>query len=147
MIQRIQSLFLLLAAVCAFGLYALPFASIPLVTSNSSQMFADGVYDIRDHVALLALFSIAGGLAFLSIFLFKNRKTQSMVARFAVIANVLGLVLAIILFVQESKRLGNVEPEDGMGIFLPILFIVFGVLALRFIRKDEDLVRSMERLR
>ena len=147
MIQRIQSLFLLLAAACAFGLFALPFASISLVTSNASVIFADGLFSIQDHVALLALFCIAGGLAFISIFLFKNRKTQLILARLAVIANIIGLVLAIVLFVQESKSMGNAEPSDELGIFLPVLFVIFGILALRFIGKDEKLVKSMDRLR
>ncbi|MFK7807822.1 MAG: DUF4293 domain-containing protein [Saprospiraceae bacterium] len=147
MIQRIQSLFLLLAAACAFGLYALPFATISMVTSNASTIFADGDFDINDHVALLALFSIAGGLAFISIFLFKNRATQVIVARLAVIANIIGLVLSLVIFMQEIKNMGDAEPNDEMGIFLPILFTIFGVLALYFIGKDQKLVKSMDRLR
>jgi peptidoglycan/LPS O-acetylase OafA/YrhL len=147
MIQRIQSLFLLLAAACAFGLFALPFATVPLVTSEASQIFADGMFNIRDHVALLALFCIAGGLALISIFMFKNRKTQMIVARLAVIANIIGLVLALVIFMQESKSMGTSEPADEMGLYLPILFLIFGLLALWFIGKDEKLVRSMDRLR
>ena len=147
MIQRIQSLFLLLAAACAFGLFALPFASIPLVDSPASLMFQDGLYNINDSVALMALFAIAGGLAFVSIFLFNNRKNQLIVARIAVIANVIGLVMALVLFMQESESLGSVEPEDELGLFLPILFTIFGVLALWFIGKDQKLVSSMDRLR
>ncbi|MFT4665516.1 MAG: hypothetical protein ACI8YQ_003319 [Polaribacter sp.] len=147
MIQRIQSLFLLLAAACAFALFAFPFASVPLVDSNASLIFADGMFDIRDHVAMLALFCIAGGLAFVGIFMFRNRKTQLIVARLAIIANIIGLVLALVIFMQESKSLGNVEPNDEMGLFLPMLFLIFGGLALWFIGKDEKLVRSMDRLR
>ncbi len=147
MIQRIQTLFLILAAACAFGLFALPFASISLTTSDASTIFADGIFSIHDHVALLALFCIAGGLAFISIFLFRNRRTQMVLARLAVVANVIGLILALIFFWQERESMGNAEPNDELGIFLPFLFLIFGVLALRFIRKDEKLVRSMDRLR
>jgi peptidoglycan/LPS O-acetylase OafA/YrhL len=98
-------------------------------------------------VALLALFCIAGGLAFVSIFMFKNRKTQLIVARLAVIANVIGLVMALVIFMRESKSMGTSEPADEMGLYLPFLFLIFGVLALWFIGKDEKLVRSMDRLR
>ena len=72
MIQRIQSLFLLLAAAAAFCLFRFPFAN----SSNSiegSAIMNDSLYTIQDHVGLLALFCIAGGLAFVSIFLFNNR--------------------------------------------------------------------------
>ncbi len=146
MIQRIQSLFLLLAAVCAFSLFALPFASTGDTVATSS-LFADSIYDIQDHVALIALFAAAGGLALISIFLFNNRKLQLMLGRFAIIANIIGIILVIVFFMNEKESLGAVNPDDGLGIYPPILFIVFGILALRYIGKDENLVKSMDRLR
>ncbi len=146
MIQRIQSIFLLLAAAAAFGLFALPFASTADAV-QASGLFADATFNLQDNIALLILFCLAGGLALVSIFLFNNRKNQLLVSRLAIIANVVGFVLAIILFMQDFSNLGNVNPEDELGVFLPILFIVFGVLALRSINKDEKIVRSMDRLR
>jgi len=148
MIQRIQSIFLLLAAACAFALFALPFASVEVPETNvASSIFADGVYDIQDHIGTIVLFCLAGGLAFISIFLFNNRKLQMTLSRFAIIFNIIGLVLAIILFYNEVQGMGEEMPDDRLGIFLPILFIVFTLLGLRFIGKDEKLVKSMDRLR
>ncbi len=146
MIQRIQSIFLFLAAASAFGLFALPFASTATQV-QSSAIFADGLYNLNDNIALLILFGLAGVLALVSIFLFKNRKTQMMVGRFSIVANVIGLVLALALFMRERDMLGAAEPDDGLGLYLPLVFLVFGVLALRFINKDEKLVRSSDRLR
>jgi len=146
MIQRIQTLFLLLAAAAAFSLFAFPFASTPEGVT-ASTMFADGQYNLSDHIGLLVLFSLAGGLALISIFLFKNRKTQLLVGRLSIIANIIGLVLAIALFMQDFEKLGAVDPDDGIGLYLPIAFLVFALLALRFISKDEKLVKSMDRLR
>ncbi len=148
MIQRIQSLFLFLAAACAFGLFGLPFASVaePIATGDSS-IFADGVYNILDHIGTMVLFGLAGALALVSIFLFNNRKLQMSLGRFAIIANVIGFILAIVLFYNERNGMGNQDPDDQLGIFLPILFIVFALLALRFIGKDDKLVKSMDRLR
>jgi len=94
MIQRIQSIFLLLAAAAAFALFAFPFASTPNAVA-SSEMFADAQYNLSDNIALLILFCLAGGLAFISIFMFKNRKTQLLIGRLAIVANIIGLVLAI----------------------------------------------------
>ena len=152
MIQRIQSIFLLLAAACAFGLFALPFANTTELVSNS-DIFKDGLYTIQDNIALLALFCLAGGLAFISIFLFKNRKSQLLMGRFAIIANVIGLVLAIALFFRDLNSLdsadnsNDVELSDGWGLYLPIAFLIFALLAQRFINKDDKLVKSMDRLR
>lgn len=146
MIQRIQSIFLLLASAAAFGLFGLPFASTAEGVS-SSALFSDQLFSITDSPFLLALFCLAGGLSLISIFLFRNRKTQLLVGRLAIVANLIGLVLAIILFIQDQQNLGSAEPSDGLGLYLPLLFLVFGLLAQRYILKDEKLVRSMDRLR
>jgi len=145
MIQRIQSLFLLLAAASAFALFGLPFASVAQATPET--IFADGVYDIMDHVGTMVLFGLAGALALVSIFLFNNRKLQMSLSRFAIIANIIGFILALALFFNDRQVMGTVEPDDQLGVYLPILFIVFALLALRFIGKDEKLVKSMDRLR
>ncbi len=146
MIQRIQTLFLLLAAAAAFGLYAFPFASTAQGVGTSA-MFADGMYNLSDNIALQILFTLAGVLAFVSVLLFKNRKTQLLVSRIALVANISGLVLAIVLFVRDLESLGTANPEDGLGVYLPFLFLIFTFLAIRFINKDEKLVKSMDRLR
>lgn len=148
MIQRIQSIFLLLAAGCAFGLFALPFATTN-ATIESSVNFSDAIYNINDHVALLGLFGVAGVLSFISIFLFKNRKTQLLVGRFSIIANIIGLILALVLYYNDSDKISDTEHviSDGFGAYLPFLFLVFAFLAQRFINKDEALVRSSDRLR
>ena len=149
MIQRIQSLFLFLAAASAFALFAIPFASVAEPMANvESSIFADGVYNILDHIGTMVLFGLAGALVLVSIFLFNNRSLQMSIARFAIIFNVIGFILAIVLFFNEKDGMGNAVPEDNiLGISLPILFIVFSLLALRFINKDEKLVKSMDRLR
>jgi glucan phosphoethanolaminetransferase (alkaline phosphatase superfamily) len=146
MIQRIQSLFLLLAAGMAFGLFALPFASTGSEIATSS-IFSDATYDLNDHIGLLVLFGLAGVLALVSIFLFKNRQLQMTLSRFALIANLLGMILAVIIFWQDLQGMGDAVPNDQAGAYLPLGFILFAFLALRFIGKDDKLVRSMDRLR
>ena len=147
MIQRIQSLFLLLAAASAFALFGLPFASMEADPTATSTIFADGVYNIMDHIGTMVLFGLAGALALVSIFLFNNRKLQMSLGRFAIIANVIGFILAIVLFYNDRDKLGASTPDDQLGVYLPIVFIVFALLALRFISKDDKLVKSMDRLR
>lgn len=146
MIQRIQSIYLFLAAGAAFGLFALPFANTGSNVATST-LFSDGLYNLNDNIGLLALFAGAGLLSFIAIFLFKNRKSQLLVGRLSIVANLIGLVLAVILFMQDRDSLGAENPSDGLGLYLPLVFLLFGILAQRAINKDENLVRSMDRLR
>ncbi len=147
MIQRIQSIFLLLAAACAFCLFAFPFGTTPSPV-ESSELYKDGVYDINDSIALLALFCIAGGLAFISIFLFKNRKSQLLLGRLAIIANIIGFIMVIVFYMNNSAGLQEGEDSENIiGFSLPIAFLVFALLAQYYINKDSKLVSSMDRLR
>jgi amino acid permease len=80
--------------------------------------------------------------------LFRNRKTQLLVNRLAITANIIGLVLAVVLFMNDGPNMQeNITPDDGVGAYLPFAFLVFAFLANHFINKDEKLVQSMDRLR
>lgn len=146
MLQRIQSILLLLAATAVFALFKLPFGSTSEGIANSI-LFNDRFFNIQDHIGLLAVFCGAGALAFIAIFLFKNRSLQMTLSRIAIIANIIGMVLAVILFMQDSQTLGDALPKEEFGLGLPVLSIIFTAFALRFIKKDENLVKSMDRLR
>lgn len=146
MIQRIQSIFLLLAAGASFSLFGLNFASTPQAIASSS-LFTDRFFNIFDSPALLALFGIGGGLALISIFLFKNRGLQMRLTIFSFIATLIGIVMAAIFFMQNSNDVGEAAINDEVGIYLPAAALIFTLLAYRFINKDEKLVKSMDRLR
>lgn len=146
MIQRIQSVLLFFAAAAVFGLFKLPFGSSGSAIANSA-LFNDGIFNIQDHVGLLGLFCGAGALAFIAIFLFNNRKTQLTLSRISIIANIIGIVFAVVLFMQDSNSMGAVTPTEELGLGLPVLSIIFAAFAMRFINKDEKLVKSMDRLR
>ena len=146
MIQRIQSIFLFLAAGAGFGMLALPFATTSDAVA-SSILFADASYSVNDNLALLVLFALAGALSLAAIFLYKNRPLQLKLAQLGIVADVIGLALAVILFWQDGLINSDVEVKDGVGAYLPFGFLLFGILALRAINKDENLVKSMDRLR
>lgn len=149
MIQRIQSIFLLLASASAFALFAIPFGTTDEPVAASS-IYTDGVYNIQDNMGLLALFCVAGALALFSIFLFKNRKTQLLVGRLAMVANIIGFILVIVFYLQNGAELQamNVDDQENyFGFSLPIAFLLFAFLAQRAISKDEKLVNSSDRLR
>ena len=146
MIQRIQSILLLLAAVAVFALFKLPFGSSDSAI-KASALFNDRIFNIQDHVGLLALFCGAGAIAFIAIFLFNNRSLQLKLGRVSIIANIIGIILAAVLFMQDSNATEYPLPNEELGLGLPLLSIIFAAFALRFINKDENLVKSMDRLR
>ena len=146
MLQRIQSIFLLLAGAASLALFGVPFAKTPQAVAGST-LFADGVYNVQDQIALMVLFAVAGALAIAGIFLFRNRTLQMRMAIFAFIANLIGVVFGVIFFMQNSSDVGEKPISDGIGAYLPIGAMILALLAYRFINKDEKLVRSMDRLR
>lgn len=146
MIQRIQSIFLLLAAIASFGLFKLPFGSSEKAIATS-QFLDDKVLNVQDHPAFLGFFIGAGVLALIAIFLFNNRSLQLKVSRVSIVANIVGIIVAAFLIMKDFTNLGNVEPTEDLGLGLPIFSIIFAGLGIYFINKDEKLVKSMDRLR
>lgn len=143
MIQRIQSIFLLLAAGASFGVLGAPLASAKAAIAHS--MFKDQLLTVQDDLVLLVAFAVAGVLALASIFLFKNRKTQLQISAIAMVANLLGLGYAAFLLYQNKIDFANLA--IAVGAYLPLIAVLFEILANRAIRKDEKLVRSADRLR
>jgi peptidoglycan/LPS O-acetylase OafA/YrhL len=146
MLQRIQSLFLLFAAglqsiqfLPQFGLLAAP-------PNPQHAYLADGLINGRDLSALWVLFGLGAAMSLVAIFMFKNRKQQVLVARLSIITILFALLLTVyqVHFVQKL-------PVEGMtpsfGLYAAVASAVLAMLAARAIRKDEKLVRSIDRLR
>lgn len=147
MIQRIQSIFLLLASACSFALFGFPFASVDKIVENSALFNNDTMYNLSDNTVLLIVYVLVGLLAFGAIFLFKNRNQQKLVARVAAVFNLIGIALAIVFFMKDSVMDSGIMPNDGVGLYTSIVGFVLILLAVRAIGKDEELVRGMDRLR
>jgi hypothetical protein len=94
----------------------------------------------------LALSGAATALIAMSIISFKNRKQQFVFNRLSIILNLILLGLLIYRSLNVSGETPTVS-EKGIGMFLPIFSIVFLVLANKAIKKDEDLVKSVDRIR
>lgn len=145
MIQRVQSLFLLLAAGGGIGALLLPYAKAPS-DAQEAGILADGLFDAQDHLALLVLFGLAAALAFLTIFLFKNRPLQMTFCWIDVLFFLGGLGFAGYLL-YEAGAFEQMSLMWGFGLLPPLLGIVFALLARNYIHRDHKLVRSMDRLR
>ena len=140
MIQRIQTIYLILALVTT-GI--LPFVFPIWNVSNNGTL--SEVYFFENTV-YTALFGLSTSLSLLSILFYKKRQHQFVIGRLNIILN----LILLALFLYRSLNLSGetiMVSEKGIGMFLPIVAIVFLVLANKAIKKDEDLVKSVDRLR
>jgi hypothetical protein len=136
MLQRIQTVYLFLAALTSGGLIFV------LQLWENSQ--GEPVY-AQDNYTVFILFLISALISLVTIFLFKNRKLQFVLGRLNILLNfiLLGLFVYWSLMVPGESNIS----EKGIGMLIPIISIVFLVLANKAIKKDEDLVKSVDRLR
>lgn len=135
MIQRIQSIFLFLAAIVSGAFVNL----FDLWKKGTEWMQAN------DYAVIYALFIASGIISLINIFFFKNRKRQMI---FNFINIFLNIVLVGLLVYQLFNLPGDgFESEKGIGTFLPFVSMLFIWLANRNIIKDENLVKSADRFR
>lgn len=140
MIQRMQSLWLLLAAISGILSFMLPFFE---TTVQNADATSGGHSDINagSSFFLTVLSAASIILSVVSIFYYKNRKLQ---LRLCVIGAGLTLLL-VILFISAMKKIGGTIPS------LTSVFVfaapVFYILAARGIWKDQKLVKSLDKLR
>ena len=143
MVQRIQSVLLLLASGASFAPFALPFA-IGQAPESASGVFADGVYNLHDNLILLLSFSLAGVLGLVAIFFFRNRKWQKTLALLTALLILLGIAFMVTFYFRAAD---GIQASIAAGSIIPVAGLLAAFLARRFIQKDENLVKSMDRLR
>ena len=136
MFQRIQTVYMLISAIITGGL---PFV-FPLWTDNQkNEVF------FTSSLIYTSLFVLSTVLAIYSIINFKKRQHQFVLNRLNMIFN----FILLGFFVYWSLNLSGetLVSEKGIGMFLPAISIVLLVLANKAIKKDEELVKSVDRLR
>jgi surface polysaccharide O-acyltransferase-like enzyme len=136
MIQRIQTIYLFLAAL------------VTGVLIWVVEHFIDGEgneFVNMDDNLYYGIFLTSALLSIIAIFLFKNRQLQTVINRLNLLLNlfILGVYVYRLLMMSGETAVS----EKGIGMFIPILSIVLIVLANKAIRKDEQLVKSADRLR
>lgn len=141
MIQRIQTVWLLLAAIIAFT-----YTQVPLFTGTLPDAVEIRFLPTED-LLLFALAVAVGLLAATAIFLFKNRSLQMKLCFFGLLGSI--ALIALEVFKLESFKTDNALTKGtyAWGSLLPILLVVFFILAWRGIRRDQKLIKSLDRLR
>lgn len=133
MIQRIQHLYLLCSLLANIGFFFTPLF-VRLLEDPSSWISA----------GIFSGLAISGVLAFASIFMFTNRPKQRLYVKRALLFQVLGIAVSFGLFFIPAS------PSTWIGFLplgLPLCALLFMILAIRCIQKDEELVKSIDRIR
>ncbi|MCC9165292.1 DUF4293 domain-containing protein [Pontibacter harenae] len=166
MIQRIQSVFLFLLVIAMVCMLFLPLWSKTDTTTgetavltawNLKSYFLDaegepstaGNLPQRGTIAIGMLAIAAAVIAAVEIFRYKSRLTQMKLGLLnaIILAALLGTTFYYAAYVGPEMVTGADNGSYEAGFYMPLLALLLNALANRFIKRDEDLVRSADRLR
>lgn len=144
-LQRIQSVWLLVAAVCTLLFCFLPVASLSMTALDATSDSAT-LIQLSDNWALLAVGIVTALLVIVNIFSFKDtRKQKRMTIIGIILMAVLGCCAAFMVYNVSSCINAEIEWLGSMLLLLGA--IIFSILAYRGIVHDEKLLRAADRLR
>jgi hypothetical protein len=161
MIQRVQSIYLFIASVITVLLFTFNIWTaqttdgtqrvvLNIVELTYSSTEAPAVSYSMYWLSILTVIIAIGGFA--TVFLYKNRNLQLKLVRLNLLLLIVLLVL-IFYYIEEAKAffidvpVENIISTFDIGIYLPLVSIIFFFLASRGISADDRLVRSADRLR
>lgn len=138
MIQRKQTLWLLLVTVAAFLTLKFPFYT-GNVLENNLPVFKS--LTARYNIAITILSVAVGVIALITIFLYNDRKRQLWIS----VANLLLSIVVIVLYYMQTK--GFIDGTYSITALFTLIIPVLLIMAIAGIRKDEKLIKSVDRLR
>jgi glucan phosphoethanolaminetransferase (alkaline phosphatase superfamily) len=148
MIQRKQTLFLLGVLIIAIAQFFIPFQTftnesgnfpICLMPGCSAEIIGNNIYIALIFNCIIIILSL------IIVFLYKNRVLQHKLANLLAVFNMFLIGLFFILSYTKDGQMEAISYQ--FGAFLPIISAIFSYLAAHFIKKDEQLVRSADRIR
>lgn len=147
MIQRIQTVFLFLSAVFAGVLFFVPIASFDL-GNEIVNLSIFGAGNSVKAMPLLILTILMLLIPFVTIFMFKKRELQLKLSSLNVFLNAVFCGLIFLFYdnsIQENLLVETIT--YAFGTYIPLINMVLSVLAMRWIKKDIELIKSIDRLR
>ncbi|MEI8053061.1 MAG: DUF4293 family protein [Bacteroidota bacterium] len=143
MLQRIQSIWLLLISICIFSSLKIAYYTgniVPegeLATTIKTFTQLNGMYNIVTNILTVTI----GVLSLITIFLYSNRKLQLKLI-------FVGILLEILLLVEYQVSIKKfTEGSIAIGSMLQFLVLLFFYLAIKGIRKDNKIIAESDRLR
>jgi len=156
MIQRIQTLFLSISVISCILLFFFPIAlyinDIPATYKLfvTHLIFIEGktIINFWATSPMLFLLIISILLSLAAIFSYKKRRLQLLFVNINILLTIVQIALIFLFYSDHLFRdIIKVRPSYQMGGFIPLISLVFLILAFRAIKKDEALVKSADRLR
>jgi hypothetical protein len=155
MLQRIQSIYLLLASLALFALFLFPLVHNVYVNGKPLTIMVTGVFqDVNGQqthtqffVGLTIVTAVIGLIPLVIIFLYKNRKLQVSLCYSAMLV-IIGY--SFWMAQMAKKIMGSIEIDThnwGIGLLLSTISLIFVLLTIKAIQRDEKLVKSADRLR
>jgi hypothetical protein len=148
MIQRVQTLWMILAAIAVFLTIKFSFYSGTLALQNSADaattLATEGSYRVikaTDNFLILILTSALGTGIIINIFLYKHRSIQMRI----IIAAILVECLIIFLYIHETNKFS--QGNFNLWSILHVLIILFLIFAAKGIYNDSKLIKESNRLR
>ena len=142
MIQRKQSLWLFLVALLNAGVFYFS------VYKYEIPGVGEKLIRVADNYPLLIIAVVITLLPLVTIFMFRNRKQQMRMIAYNLVAESAFITAALAMVSKLDKQ--TPPPVNGsywIGAVLPIVAIVFLIMAMIGVRKDDKLVKSVDRLR
>jgi len=155
MLQRIQSIYLLLASLAIYALFLFPLVHNVYVDGKPLTIMVTGVFqDVNGQLthtqfftALTAATAVIGLIPLIIIFLYKNRKQQVALC-YSTMLVVVGLTFWMAQSVKPVMGDAQIDTHNwGIGLLLSSVSMVFLVMAIKGVQRDEKLVKSADRLR
>lgn len=140
MIQTKQTVLLWLAAILPASLFKVAIANTAEATETG--IFADRAFTLGESAISLSAYLLAAGVAIATSLLYKNRALQVKTAWAAFGVFLIGMPAAIFMAVKGTGAVPSIAVHVIIAISLLLTF-----LAVRFIKKDIAIVKSMDRLR
>lgn len=157
MIQRIQTIWLLISCLVILGLFLFPYVGYIDLVGLGKNIYVTGVYSSANNVTTkesgFLLMTIATVLvALFPIFIIFKYKTRKLQLRLILLQVVLLCLLAIWMFIAANQILNQINQSIsasniGVGFFLLPVSVLCLAFAVRGIRNDEKLIKSANRLR
>ena len=154
MIQRVQTLYLILAALATGLLFFFPLAEIAMNNNIIYQVKPAGLFEPAETGEILAASSLPAliitGLCILlsliAMFIYKQRKLQVKICLINIVFLILSLV-AIYYYVTFQFSKSDSIVHYKIFVAMPVVSAILIFLAIKAIKKDEELVRSIDRIR